>query len=152
MTLDSRDHALLNLLQADNRTPNATLAAQVGMSASACWRRVRALEEAGVIDRYGAVINPQAAGLGFHAIVHVQLSRHKAEDLDAFLRAVTLRREVIECYATTGRSDYHLRVLCADITAYNGFLESFLFRLPAVASAQTNVVLKAVKRNTGIAF
>lgn len=150
MELDSRDHDLLRLLQTDCRTSNAELAEQVGMSPSACWRRVRSLEEAGVIAFYGAVVNPKAAGLRFQAIVHVQLARHSEADLDAFIRAVSVRAEVVECYATTGQSDYQMRVLCRDIDAYNDFLERFLFRLPAVASAQTNVVLREIKENRGV--
>ena len=152
MTLDSRDHALLRHLQADSRISNADLADKVGMSASACWRRVRSLEEAGVIDRYGAVLNPRAAGLTFQAIVHVQLTRHSENDLQAFITGVTARPEVVECYATTGTSDYQMRVLCRDLDAYNAFLDTFLFRLPAVASAQTNVVLREIKVNKGLAL
>ncbi|WP_299142731.1 Lrp/AsnC family transcriptional regulator [uncultured Tateyamaria sp.] len=150
MKLDSRDQTLLRLLQADSRVSNADLAEQVGMSASACWRRVRALEEAGIITHYGAVVDPKAAGLRFQAIVHVQLARHSEADLEAFIRAVSVRAEVVECYATTGQSDYQMRVLCRDIDAYNAFLEGFLFRLPAVASAQTNVVLREIKANRGV--
>ncbi|WP_147107573.1 Lrp/AsnC family transcriptional regulator [Tateyamaria sp. syn59] len=152
MQLDHRDHTLLSHLQADSRISNADLAQAAGMSPSACWRRVKALEEAGIIDRYGAILNPKAAGFNFQAIVHVQLARHSEDDLTAFIRAITTRREVVECYATTGQSDYQMRVLCADLDAYNAFLETFLFRLPAVASAQTNLVLRDIKQNTGIAL
>lgn len=152
MNLDHRDHTILRQLQADSRISNAELAETAGMSASACWRRVKALEEAGIIDRYGAILNPQAAGLTFQAIVHVQLTRHSEDDLTTFIRAVATRSEVVECYATTGQSDYQMRVLCHDLDAYNAFLETFLFRLPAVASAQTNVVLREIKRNTGFGF
>lgn len=145
--LDDRDHRLLTLIQQDCRLSNAELAEKVGMSASALWRRVRALEEAGVIQRYGAVVDPERMGLGFQALVHVHLTRHDPEQLAEFIRAVEKRAEVQDCYATTGQADYHLRVLCRDIAAYNRFLEDFLFRMPAVASAQTNVVLRTLKRN-----
>ncbi len=147
VVLDDRDRRILTLLQQDARTSNAELAEAVGMSASAFWRRVRALEEAGVIERYGAVVNPAAIGLGFHAIVHVHLTRHDPDKLTDFIRAVETNDLVQECYATTGQADYHLRVLAPDLDAYNRFLESFLFRLPAVASAQTNVVLRTIKRD-----
>ncbi|SFT34399.1 Lrp/AsnC family transcriptional regulator [Sedimentitalea nanhaiensis] len=147
MQLDDRDIQILTHLQKDCRVSNADLAQAVGMSASALWRRVRGLEEAGVIERYGAVVDPARLDLGFHAIVHVQLTRHEQHRLDEFIRAVGRRPEVQECYATTGQSDYHLRVLCRDLDAYNRFLEDFLFRLPAVDSAQTNVVLRTIKRN-----
>lgn len=151
LPLDDRDRQLLTLLQRDCRLSNAELAQKVGMSTSALWRRVRALEEAGVIERYGAVVSPARMGLGFQAIVHVHLTRHEPERIVEFIRAVEVKPEVQECYATTGQADYHLRVLCRDLDAYNRFLEEFLFRLPAVASAQTNVVLRTIKRNRPIA-
>ncbi|MCP4008065.1 MAG: Lrp/AsnC family transcriptional regulator [Proteobacteria bacterium] len=145
MELKTRDLKLLALLQADCRVSNADLAKKTGLSTSACWRRVRALEEAGVIERYGAVLQPARLGLSFQAIVHVQLTRHDPAAIDAFIHAVSVRHEVQECYATTGQADYHLRILCADIDAYYRFLEEFLFRLPAVRSAQTNLVLRQIK-------
>lgn len=152
MNLDQRDLKILELLQIDSRISNSDLADAVGMSTSALWRRVRALEEAGVIDRYGAVVNPTAMGLSFEAIVHVQLTRHDPDKIVKFIQAVEASPEVQDCFATTGQADYHLRVLCADLAQYNQFLEGFLFRLPAVASAQTNVILRAVKRNRPIIF
>lgn len=152
MDLDDRDRRLLALLQEDCRIPNAELAEKVGMSPSACWRRVRALEQAGVIDRYSAILRPKQLGLSFHAIVHVQLARHDPDAIAAFIRAVASRREVQDCHATTGQADYHLRVVCADIDAYNRFLDDFLFRLPAVRGAQTNVVLKEIKRAPSVAL
>lgn len=145
--LDDRDRHILRLLQEDSRISNAELSDKVGMSPSALWRRVRALEDSGVIERYGAVVNAPAMGLGFQAIVHVQLTRHDPEKLAEFIRAVELSPLVQECYATTGQSDYHMRILASDLEAYNRFLEEFLFRLPAVASAQTNVVLRTIKRD-----
>jgi Lrp/AsnC family transcriptional regulator, leucine-responsive regulatory protein len=151
MDLDSRDLKILRHLQTDSRISNADLADKVGMSASACWRRVRAFEEAGVIERYCVVVNPKQAGLTFQAIVHVQLARHNLDDLDSFIRAVAGRSEVVACFATTGQSDYQMRVLCRDLEAYNDFLETFLFRLPAVASAQTNVVLREIKSGASFA-
>jgi DNA-binding Lrp family transcriptional regulator len=108
---------------------------------------VKALEDAGIIERYGAVVSPKAMGLGFQAIVHVHLTRHDPERIVEFIRAVEGNAMVQECYATTGQADYHLRVLAPDLDAYNRFLEDFLFRQRAVASAQTNVVLRAIKHN-----
>ena len=145
MRLDERDRKLLDLLQRDCRMSNAELAERAGLSASSCWRRVRAFEEAGLIRRYGALLAPERLGLGFHAIVHVQLTRHNADKVQEFIRVIGQRPEVLECYATTGQADYHLRVLVPDIAAYNRFLEDILFRIPAVASAQTNVVLNELK-------
>lgn len=142
---DQIDEEILQALQKDSRISNADLAEKVGLSASSCWRRVRALEEAGVIEGYTIRINDARRGLGFKAVVHVQLTRHNPEQVAAFVRAVKHREEVRACHATTGQADYHLHVTCADIEAYNRFLEQFLFRIPAVASAQTNVILRVVK-------
>ncbi len=144
---DARDLRLLALLQKDCRMSNADLARAMGMSASALWRRVRHLEDTGVIERYGAVVRPARMGLTFAAIVHVRLTRHDPGDIVGFIGEIERKPEVQDCYATTGQADYHLRVLCRDLAAYNRFLEDFLFRLPAVASVQTNVVLRTVKRN-----
>ena len=142
---DETDDTILRALSRDSRISNADLAEKVGLSASSCWRRVRALEEAGVIEGYTIRINDARRGLGFKAIVHVQLTRHDPEQQQVFIRAVRHREEVRACYATTGQADYHLHVTCADIDAYNRFLEQFLFRIPAVSSAQTNVILRSVK-------
>ena len=150
MQIDERDQKILTLLQRDARMSNVDLADAVGMSASALWRRVRLLEAAGIIERYGAIVNPGAMGLEFQAIVHVHLTRHDPEKLVEFISAIEGNALVQECYATTGQADYHLRVLAPDLEAYNHFLEQFLFRLPAVASAQTNMVLRTIKQNNPV--
>ena len=150
--LETSDFRILNQMQKDSRISNAELADRVGMSASACWRRVRALEESGVIESYGIRIDARACGLEFRAIVHVRLTRHNPDNMVGFIRAVERRAEVQECYATTGQADYHLLVLCRDIDAYNRFLEEFLFRLPAVDSAQTNLILRQINTAREMAF
>ena len=150
MQLDQRDRQILRLLQTDSRLSNNELAEKVGMSQSALWRKVRALEEAGIIEGYRAAVSAPAVGLQFQALVQVHLTRHNPEHLRQFISAVETRPEILDCYATTGQSDYILRVLCHDIGAYNTFLEEFLFRLPAVESAQTNVVLREIKRSRDI--
>lgn len=143
--LDRKDRHILDLLSRDSRISNADLAERVGLSASSCWRRVRALEEAGIIRHYTVALDDARQGLGFAAIVHVHLTRHDPDQLAAFLSAVRNRTEIRACHATTGQADYHLHVVCADIEAYNVFLEQVLFRIPAVASAQTNVILRTIK-------
>ena len=145
MNLDAKDRQLLALLEKDCRLSNADLAEKVGMSTSACWRRIRAFEETGLIVRYGARLRSEKLGLTFHAIVHVQLTRHDPANLKRFIEAVNAREEIRMCFATTGTADYHMRVRCTDIEAYNRFLEDFLFTLPAVSSAQTNVILRDLK-------
>lgn len=144
--LDAIDRRILAALDKDSRISNVDLADRVGVSASSCWRRVKALEESGVIRHYTVALDDAKLGLGFGAIVHVHLTRHDPDQLDAFIHAVQNRPEIRACYATTGQADYHLHVVCADIEDYNLFLERFLFRIPAVASAQTNVILRSIKR------
>ena len=121
------------------------------MSASACWRRVRALEEAGLIRQYVTLLDAAKAGLSFHAIVHVTLTRHDHRHVETFIAEVRRRPEVLDCFATTGEADYHLRVMCRDLAAYNDFLEDFLFRLPGIANVRTNLVLRDIKQQTAVA-
>ena len=142
---DEIDRRIVAALRRDSRISNADLAAQVGLSPSSCWRRTRALEERGAIRRYTIALDDAAIGLTFKAIVHVQMTRHDQGLVKEFIRMIGTKDEVRACYATTGTSDYHLHVVCRDLDAYNRFLEDFLFRIPAVASAQTNLVLRTIK-------
>jgi DNA-binding Lrp family transcriptional regulator len=148
MDLTEQDRRILALLQTDARISNQELADRAGMSASACWRRVRLLEEEGVIAAYPAVLDAEKAGLSFSAIVHVTLARHEAHPVSAFISRIVERPEVLDCFATTGEADYHLRIVCRDKDAYNAFLEDFLFRLPGIAHVRTNLVLKDIKLTT----
>jgi len=148
MNLTASDRRLLRALQAEARSTNQALAETAGLSTSACWRRVRALEEAGVIKGYEALLDAEAAGLGFSAVVQVTLERHEQRQVKDFIAAVALRPEVLECYATTGEADYHLKIVCADKEAYNRFQESFLFTQPGVSQVRTNLILKEIKQTT----
>ncbi len=143
--IDQTDRRILDALRADSRMSNVDLADKVGLTTSSCWRRVKALEDSGIIRHYTVALDDEKLGLGLGAIVHVHLTRHDPDHLETFMRAVQSRPEIRACYATTGQADYHLHIVCADIEAYNDFLEKVLFRIPAVASAQTNVILKKIK-------
>ncbi len=147
MKLTNQDRTLIKLLYQDNRTANADLAEQVGMSPSACWRRIKALEEAGIITRYGVQLDEAKLGMQFRAMVDVTLSRHDPEGGHKFEQAMAACDSVIECYATTGREDYSMLVVCEDIQAYNDFLEKFLFKLGPIESVLTNVILRDIKRH-----
>jgi len=150
MMLEDQDRRILTALQKNGRISNQELADASGMSPSACWRRVRSLEAAGIIRRYAALLDEEKAGLSFHAVVHVTLTRHDHSHVDTFIAEVRRRSEVLDCFATTGEADYHLRVVCTDLAAYNRFLEGFLFRLPGIANVRTNLVLKDIKHETAI--
>src|SRR6478752_7521323 len=143
--IEVQDMRILAHLQRDGRATNQQLADEVGMSTSACWRRVRALEETGVIQGYAALIAREQAGFAMSAILHVSLERHDAKFVDEFVSRVTRRREVLECFATTGDADYHLRVVVRDMDAYNKFLDDFMFRIPGIRHVRTNVILKEIK-------
>jgi DNA-binding Lrp family transcriptional regulator len=150
--LDKKDRAILKELQKDSRLTMQQLAAKVGMSSSACWRRVRSLEQAGVIDRYAVLVNPQKAGFSLSSMTLVSLARHEEKNVENFEKEVMRRPEVLECFATSGEADFHLRVVVEDIEAYNRFLDNFIFRLPGVSQVRSNIVLKEIKVETALPF
>lgn len=150
--LGSKDRRLLTELQLDSRLTNQELADRVGMSTSATWRRVKSLENEGVIDRYAAIVNPKKAGFGLASMVQVSLARHEQTHVEHFIREVLQHPEVLECFATSGEADFHLRVVVEDIDAYNVFLDDFIFRLPGVAQVRSNIVLKEIKADTALPF
>ncbi|MDX1515927.1 MAG: Lrp/AsnC family transcriptional regulator [Woeseiaceae bacterium] len=152
MRLEPRDRRLLAELQRDGRLTMQQLADRVGLSTSACWRRVRSLEQAGVIDRYVAIVNARKAGFGLASMVHVTLARHEQKHVDNFVREVQKHPEVLECFATSGEDDFHLRVVVEDIDAYNVFLDDFIFKLPGVSQVRSNIVLKEIKADTALPF
>ena len=139
------DRKLIRLLQEDCRVSNHDLAARAGLSTSACWRRVRALEEAGVISRCVALVDPEITGLGFRAMVHVSLVRTDRKYVNEFISCVKLRPEVLQCFATAGTPDYHLLVMCEDLNAYNRFYDEFLFKLASIGNVTTNLILQTIK-------
>ncbi len=150
--IEKQDEKILARLQKDGRMTNQQLADEVGMSPSACWRRLRALEETGVIEGYAALVNRERAGFAMSAILHVSLERHDVKFVDEFVSRVMARAEVLECFATTGEADYHLRVVVRDMAAYNRFLDEFVFRLPGIRNVRTNVVLKEIKTSVALPF
>lgn len=150
--LESRDRRILAELQRDSRVTMHELAGRVGMSASACWRRVKALENDGVINRYAVIVDTKKAGFGLSSMVNVSLARHEQKNVDNFIREVSRHPEVLECFATTGEADFHLRVVVADMDAYNRFLDEFIFKLPGVSQVRSNIVLKEIKTDTALPF
>lgn len=146
--LEASDWKLLAELQTDARLSNLELAERVGMSSSSCWRRVKALEEAGIIRAYRAEVDAAKTGLGFHAILHVTLTRHTKDNVARFTQEVLNRDEVLDCFATAGAADYHLRVMCRDLDAFNSFMERTLFQLDGISQIQTHLVLRHVKSQT----
>lgn len=150
--LSAADRRILAALQEDSRSTMQQLAERAGMSSSACWRRVRALEESGVIDRYTVLVNPRKAGFALSSMTLVSLVRHEQKNVENFVREVQRHPEVLECFATSGEADYHLRVVAEDIDAYNRFLDDFILRLPGVSQVRSNIVLKEIKADTALPF
>ena len=150
MTLDPIDKRILAELQRNGRISNVDLAAAVGLSPSPCLRRVRDLENAGVIDRYAAILDQAAGGYALSVFVQVTLERQIETALDAFERVVADRPEVMECYLMTGDADYLLRVVVPDVAAYEGFLKNHLTRIPGVSSIKSSFALNRVKYETAL--
>lgn len=148
--LDTIDRRILGELQRNGRISNVDLAAAVGLSPSPCLRRVRDLENGGVIDRYAAIIDQNAAGRSLSVFVQVTLERQIETALDAFERSVSERPEVMECYLMTGDSDYLLRVVVADVSAYEVFLKDHLTRIPGVSAIKSSFALNRVKYETAL--
>ena len=150
--LSRKDRQILAELQRDSRLTMQQLADKLGMSSSACWRRVKNLEESGVIDRYALIVNPRKAGFGLASMVLVSLARHEQKNVDNFVHEVLRHPEVLECFATSGEADFHLRVVVEDIDGYNEFLDNFIFKLPGVSQVRSNIVLKEIKADTALPF
>lgn len=142
---DPIDRKILAELQTDGRLSLAELAARVGLSASPCLRRVRALEEGGVIARYVAVLDQRAVGLPVSVFISIKLESQREEALEHFNKAIANWPEVLECYLMTGPRDYLLRVVVADLEAYEWFLKSKLTRLSGIASIESSFALGQVK-------
>jgi Lrp/AsnC family leucine-responsive transcriptional regulator len=149
-TLDDIDRRILGALQTDSRLSIQDLAAQVGLSPSPCHRRVKILEEEGIISRYIALVDQRAVGLPVSVFISIKLSRQKEEDLDAFARAISGWREVLECYLMTGQRDYLLRVVVSDLAAYEQFLKQKLTRLDGIASIESSFALGQIKYSSAL--
>jgi DNA-binding Lrp family transcriptional regulator len=148
MTLDRFDNAILAALQRDGRISNVHLAAQVSLSESACLRRVRALEQTGLIERYVALLNQKEAGLSGTVFVQIALRREEQSELAAFEAAVQNIPEVMECYLMTGEFDYLLRVVISDMADFERLHNEALTRLPGVARVNSSVAIRTVRKTT----
>lgn len=148
--LDDRDRAILRLLQEDGRLANAELAQRINLSPSACLRRVKLLEERGLIDRYVMLLNEKAAGLAGVAFVLITLDQQGRAALDAFEEAVQRYPEVTECCLLAGTADYMLRVAFADAASLERIHTKVLTQLPGVMRVQSTLALRTVKRTTAL--
>jgi Lrp/AsnC family leucine-responsive transcriptional regulator len=148
MKLDRVDKSILTELQRDGRLSNRELAERAKLSESACLRRVRGLEEAGVIDRYAALVNQAKVGLPGNVFVSITLNRQEQAGLAAFEEAVRRVPEVMECYLMTGQQDYLLRVAVSDTADFERLHSQHLTRLPGVARVQSSFALRTVRKSS----
>lgn len=145
MELDTLDRRILSALQRDGRLQNVELAKEVGLSPSPCLRRVRILEEAGVIERYVAVLNATKVGKGLTVFARVWLKGQDVETVDHFTEEVRKFPEVVECHLMAGDCDFLLRIVAADLDDYRQFQIKHLTRIKGVQSVKTEIPMQKVK-------
>ncbi|MCO4811543.1 MAG: Lrp/AsnC family transcriptional regulator [Gammaproteobacteria bacterium] len=150
MKLSRTDRRLLDELQRDTTRNQSELAEIVGMSRTSCWRRLRDFEEAGLIQRQVALLDPKIAGFNIQVLVLVAMTEHSDENRNSFERHVSLLPEVMECFSVSGDRDYLLQVVATDMDSYNDFLNSQILRHEAVRSASSTFVLRRVKYSTAL--
>ncbi|WP_240643658.1 Lrp/AsnC family transcriptional regulator [Paracoccus siganidrum] len=150
--MDSFDHAILAALQRDGTMTNAALAEVVNLSASQCSRRRAALEEAGVIEGYTARLNPAALGYGLRAVIRVNLRSHGQGKDDDFARFVTGHPMIRSAFSVSGDADYVLDIRARDLDAFADFIHRHLLPHPQVAQVRSEIVLKTLKDERGLAL
>ena len=153
-TLDKLDRSILRNLQQNSRETYDVIGTQVGLSPSAVLRRVKRLEDSGVIDRYVALLKPEKLGLSLTAHLNVRLEKHseshKRNPMDVFRASVQAWPEVVECVALSGEMDYFLRVVVQDMAHYSRFVMDTLLKHPSVQDCKTSFVLDQIKTTTAL--
>lgn len=151
MQFDRHDRLILALLQENGRLTNQELADRIGLSPSPCLRRVRALEEAGVITGYRALVDAKALGLSLMALIHISMDQHTPERFEGFEKAVGDIPEILECLLITGQAaDYQLKAVVRDMDAYQELLLNRITRIPGVTGVHSSFVLRRVVDRTAL--
>ena len=148
--MDSTDRRLLTALQQDGRISNQALADQIGLSPSPCMRRVRALEERGLITGYAALLDRTKAGLPITAFLRIKLANHAPATVSGFEKAILRLDEVLECHLTSGAEDYLLQVVVDSQAGYERFMRERLHPVPGIAAVETSFAFGTVKRTTAL--
>lgn len=143
--MDDVDLKILRELQAQPEIPLTELAPRIGLSQTPCWRRLKKLEQEGVILGRAILLDPASLGLSINVFAHIKLTSHQEETLEALEQAVEEHPEIIECFSMSGDSDYMLRIVAQSIEAYERYLKRKLSHLPGVASVKSSFALKCVK-------
>jgi len=147
MKLDRADSRILSALQADGRLSVVNLAQSIGLSPTPCARRIRQLEQSGVIEGYAAIVNPARLGLNVQAFIQVKLQQHADEIVTAFERELAKLEEVIACFATTGESDFLVYVAVPDLETLSSVVLKKLLKIPGVRDLHSSIVLETIKRS-----
>lgn len=150
VAIDAQDRRILEILQANARASSQEVADFAATSPATAWRRQRALEEAGVIKKYSAVLDREKLGFAVTAFVHISIERQNQKIIAEIEDKIRARPEVLECYATTGDDDFTLRVVARDIAAYDEFLQSFMFSLAGIGKVRTSIALREIKHTTDL--
>ena len=148
MKLDKSDISILADVQTDGSLSNRDLAKEVSLSPSPSWRRLRALEEAGVISHYAAVVDRHKVGLSIMGFAHVTLHDHSTDKVKKFDHTIMRAPQVLECHATSGGHDYMLKVVAPDMASYQDFLSEYLLKIGVVRTVNTSFALKQQKNTT----
>lgn len=147
--IDRSDEKILNRLHQDSRTTNQQLAEQIGMSASPCWRRVKRLEDIGVIRGYGVLLDRKKLGLGVMVFIRVSIDSHSEAEARKFEEKVAELDNVVACYSVGGDADFLLQVVSPDLDTYAEFSMSVIRRLQGIKEMQSMFILKELKAFTG---
>jgi DNA-binding Lrp family transcriptional regulator len=148
--MNRSDRLLLNALQTDATISQIDLAEQCGLSRTSCWRRIRELEETGLIDGRVALLDPRILGLQIHVLLAVSMIEHSDTTRQTFEAHVETLPEVMECYSVSGERDYLLQIISKDMDAYNDFLNTKILHHPGVHSASSSFALRRVKYTTAL--
>ena len=148
--MDEFDQKILRALQADASLTMADLADKVGLSQTPCWRRVKILEEEGIIERRAVLLSARKLGLVVNVVAHIRLKQHDEKTLNDFEEAILDHPEIVTCFVTGGEYDYFVRIMVKSIEDYERFLKKKLLHLPGVAHVKSNFALKQIKLTTDL--
>ncbi len=146
--MDRIDLKILDELQRDSGISTTVLADRVGLSHTSCWRRLKKLEENGIIRERAVILDPRTMGLGINVFAEIRLKQHDEATLEAFELSVRDRPEIVECFSMSGERDYLVRIVLRDVEHYELFLKKVLLHLPGVAGVNSSFALKSVKLTT----
>jgi DNA-binding Lrp family transcriptional regulator len=146
--LDAVDARILDIIQHDAGLSVAEIAERVGLSSSPCWRRIKRLEDSGIIQRRVTILDRERLGLSFEVYCTVKLSLPTKDNLDAFEAAIARMAEVVQCATVTGSADYELRIVTRDMHAFDDFLRDRILSLGLVSNIESRIVIRSVKNTT----